>query len=331
MGSLTGMTSVGVCFPREFPAAWVTTAARSVEAMGADDLWIIEDCFYTGGVSLAAAALASTDRIRVGLGILPAVARNPAITAMELATLAGLAPGRVIGGIGHGVQSWMDQIGERTPSPLATLREVLDAVRALLRGEQVTVEGRRVRLRDVRLEVPPSPVPPVLAGVMGPKSLALAGRHADGLVLAEYPGPDYVRWAREQAAASGPFEVAAFAVAHLDTDRQRARERMAPDVLRAVTGGLVPVRALPFYDDLAAGIAARGLDAVLAAPDDWWTHLGAIGTPDDAAAHLHALADAGVDRVALFFPPDQAGWQGQLDLLRDELLPRLTGLTGLSR
>ena len=310
MGSLTGMTSVGVCFPREFPAAWVTTAARSVEAMGADDLWIIEDCFYTGGVSLAAAALASTDRIRVGLGILPAVARNPAITAMELATLAGLAPGRVIGGIGHGVQSWMDQIGERTPSPLATLREVLDAVRALLRGEQVTVEGHRVRLRDVRLEAPPSPVPPVLA---------------------EYPGPDYVRWAREQAAANGPFEVAAFAVAHLDTDRQRARERMAPDVLRAVTGGLVPVRALPFYDDLAAGIAARGLDAVLAAPDDWWTHLGAIGTPDDAAAHLHALADAGVDRVALFFPPDQAGWQGQLDLLRDELLPRLTGLTGLSR
>ena len=56
-------------------------------------------------------ALAVTERLAVGIGILPAVARNPAITAMELATLAGLAPGRVVAGIGHGVQEWMAQVG----------------------------------------------------------------------------------------------------------------------------------------------------------------------------------------------------------------------------
>ena len=79
-------------------------------------LWIIEDCFYTAGVSLAATALATTERLTVGIGILPAVARNPAITAMEIATLAGWRRGGSLAGIGHGVQSWMEQMGVRPPS-----------------------------------------------------------------------------------------------------------------------------------------------------------------------------------------------------------------------
>jgi alkanesulfonate monooxygenase SsuD/methylene tetrahydromethanopterin reductase-like flavin-dependent oxidoreductase (luciferase family) len=78
----------------------------------------------------------------VGIGILPAVARNPAVTAMEIATLCGLAPGRVLPGIGHGVQAWMQQMGVRPTSPLATLEEVLVAVRRLLDGDRVTMHGR---------------------------------------------------------------------------------------------------------------------------------------------------------------------------------------------
>ena len=83
--------------------------AERLEADGLDQLWVIEDCFYTVAPSLAAAALARADRLQVGLGILPAVARNAAVTAMEIATLERLAPGRVIAGIGHGVQTWMEQ------------------------------------------------------------------------------------------------------------------------------------------------------------------------------------------------------------------------------
>ena len=75
-----------MCFDRNYPAAAVGEFAQRLEAGGVDQLWIIEDCFYTAGISLAATALARTERLQVGLGILPAVARNPAITAMELAT-----------------------------------------------------------------------------------------------------------------------------------------------------------------------------------------------------------------------------------------------------
>ena len=134
--------SVGMCFPQEFPPSLVREFAQRLDVGGAEQLWIIEDCFFTAGVSLAATALAVTERLTVGLGILPAVARNAAITAMELATLYGLAPGRVLPGIGHGVQSWMEQIGVRPQSPLTALEEVITTVRRLLDGETVTFHGR---------------------------------------------------------------------------------------------------------------------------------------------------------------------------------------------
>ena len=118
-------------------------------------------------------------------------ADGKAIAAMELATLANLAPGRLLAGIGHGVQEWMEQMGARTSSPLTTLEEVITVVRRLLHGDTVTFEGREVSMRDVALDAPPSEVPPLLAGVRGPKSLALAGRVADGVVLAEGAGPTY--------------------------------------------------------------------------------------------------------------------------------------------
>ncbi|HET9655169.1 MAG TPA: LLM class flavin-dependent oxidoreductase [Kineosporiaceae bacterium] len=309
------MPALGVCFPREFAPADLLPSARAIERAGVDDLWVVEDCFFTAAPSLAAAALVGTERINVGVGILPGVVRNPAITAMELATLAELAPGRLIGGIGHGVQEWMAQIGARQPSPLTALSEVLDAVRALLRGERVSVEGRFVRLQDVQLDRPPQPVPPVLAGVFGPKSLALAGRHADGLVLADWPVPDYVRTALRLAGGADGFPVTAFAPASLDADRAVARLRVAGELAASVLRGPGTLRALPFYDELATRVQADGTEAVLRMPDDWWLQCGAIGTPDDAAAHVRALADAGADRVTLFLPPDRSAWQAQLALV----------------
>ena len=216
-----------MCFPRELPAGMVVEFAQRLEAGGADELWLIEDCFYTTGPSLAAAALARTERLNVGIGILPAVARTAAMTAMEIATLAALAPGRVTAGIGHGVQPWMEQMGVRPASPLTALGEVIAAVKRLLAGETVDVHGDYVTLRDVTLDQPPHPVPPVLAGVRGPRSLAVAGAVADGVVLAELTGPTAIREAIAQAAPTRPFEVVVYSPVCIDDDRQAARAVMA--------------------------------------------------------------------------------------------------------
>jgi 5,10-methylenetetrahydromethanopterin reductase len=301
------------CFDRTFPPALVTQFARRLEAAGAQQLWVIEDCFYTAGVSLAASALAVTSQLTAGLGILPAVARNPAITAMEIATLCGLAPGRVLPGIGHGVQEWMGRMGARTPSPVTTLAEVITVVRRLLRGERVSMDGSHVHLDGVQLDRPPMPVPLVLAGVNGPKSLAMAG--ADR----RRTGPSRRNWAHGRTRRPPPGR------RRRRVPRRGARQAMrGPRAGHRVPGdGAVPRRATrpcgstpsraAFYDDLATRYATRDADALATIPADWWGQIGPIGTLDDARAHLDALASAGASSIALVPEPDAAAALAQLD------------------
>ncbi len=301
-----------MCFDRSFPPAAIVEFAERLDLGGVDQLWVIEDCFYTAGISLAATALARTDRLEVGLGILPAVARNPAITAMEIATLAELAPGRVLAGIGHGVQDWMDQMGARTPSPLTTLEEVLTTVRALLAGETVDVEGREVAMRGVALDRPPTVVPPVLAGVRGPKSLALAGRVCDGVVLAEGAGPTYVRESIAHAGDPDGFHVSVFTALCLIDDAPTAHRVMAPFVAGLLEHPQDAIRAHPHFDEMRERFAARGVDGIVDMPAEWWIDVGAIGDMDAVMAHVGALADAGAGDVALFPGPD-------VDIAREDL------------
>ena len=93
--------ALGVRLPRDLPVDRVREFAVRADALGFDELWVIEDCFFRGGVAQASAVLAWTERIRVGIGILPAAVRDAAFTAMEAATLAELFPGRVDVGMDH--------------------------------------------------------------------------------------------------------------------------------------------------------------------------------------------------------------------------------------
>jgi 5,10-methylenetetrahydromethanopterin reductase len=302
-----------MCFDRTFPAPFVVEVAERLERDFVDELWIIEDCFYTAGISLAATALARTERLTVGLGILPAVARTAAITAMEVATLAALAPGRVIAGIGHGVQEWMAQMGARTESPLTTLEETIVAVRQLLRGDEASTAGRHVFLDRVRLDAPPAVVPPVLAGVRGPKSLAMAGRVADGLVLAEGTGPIALQAALREAQALEGFNVAVFSPLSVMASRADARRVMTPLFVGLIAAKVPPLLALPYFDEMAKMVTDDGPAGLMAMPDDWWLQLGAVGTLDDAVAHVAALGDAGASSVALFPAPIADVARGQLN------------------
>jgi alkanesulfonate monooxygenase SsuD/methylene tetrahydromethanopterin reductase-like flavin-dependent oxidoreductase (luciferase family) len=303
---------VGMCFDRSLPAPFIVEVAERLEHAAVDELWVIEDCFYTAGISLAATALAHTERLTVGLGILPAVARNPAVTAMELATLANLAPGRLLAGIGHGVQDWMEQMGARTASPLTTLDEVITVVRRLLHGDKVTFDGSEITMRDVALDAPPAVAPPVLAGVRGPKSLELAGRVADGVVLAEGAGPTYVAESITRAAPAGDFRVSVFTALAIADDAATARRSMAPFVAGLLDGANPALLAHPHIDEIRERFTVRGVDGIAELPTQWWLEFGAIGTFDDAVRHAEALADAGADDVAFFPGPT-------IDLTREDL------------
>lgn len=207
-----GDPALGFVVRPELPPERLPALAREVEAAGFDELWLWEDCFLGGGIASASVALAATQRIPVGLGIMPAPVRSAAFAAMEIAALARLYPGRILPGFGHGPADWMRQIGAKPKSPLTLLEETVTAVRALLAGEEVDVDGRYVRLDRVRLDHPPEVVPPVYTGVRRERSLALSGRVADGTILAELASVPYVEWARAQIAATRPHRLTVYAL-----------------------------------------------------------------------------------------------------------------------
>ncbi|MEA9986002.1 LLM class flavin-dependent oxidoreductase [Subtercola sp. RTI3] len=290
--------------PRDLPAGRVVEFAQRADALGFDELWVVEDCYFRGGIAQAAVALASTPRIHVGLGILPAGARNTAFVTMEIATLAELFPGRVTAGIGHGMPVWMREVGAWPASPLALLGETLRGMRELLRGQRVTADGRYVQLSGVQLENAPSIVPAVLAGVRGPKSLALAGRHADGTVLAEPVTPEYLAAALDSIAARGPHRIVAYNVAAVDDDAVVARNLARPALEWVGEPDWAPhIIPLDFAADFAAlrTRSASRAEFVAALPDAWVDRLAIVGTVPDARASLARLHDAGAHSV-VFIP-----------------------------
>jgi alkanesulfonate monooxygenase SsuD/methylene tetrahydromethanopterin reductase-like flavin-dependent oxidoreductase (luciferase family) len=189
-------STIGVVFRPQSPPEDLQAAVTAADQAGIDELWLWEDCFLEGGLTAAAAALAWSTRLRVGVGLLPVPLRNPALVAMEVATLARLWPGRFICALGHGVQEWMHQVGAGVESPMTLLREHTSAVRALLDGDTVTVAGRYVHLDGVALDWPPPEAPTLLLGARGPKTIRLAGETADGVLLDSVVDPDVVRRAR---------------------------------------------------------------------------------------------------------------------------------------
>ncbi len=265
-----------------------------------DELWVWEDCFAESGVASATAALAATRHLSVGLGLMPVPLRNVALTAMEVATVHRMFPGRFLPGIGHGVQEWMGQVGAGVASPLTLLEEYAVALRRLLDGEEVAVDGRYVRLDRVRLRWPPTGRAPLLMGGTGPRTLRLCGRLGDGLLLGNTHTPSEVASAREQAASG--------------------RENGVP---RSWPGGDVPSLVTILIAATGAGAQAR-VDAELprwgCRPDP---QRAVAGDASAVAAAVDRLADAGATTVVVQPTEDEPDLEALVGFLSEQVRPLL--------
>lgn len=217
-----------------------------------DELWLWEDCFLESGFSTAAAALAWSESLTVGIGLIPVPLRNVAITAMEIATLDRLFPGRLRLAVGHGVQEWMGQVGARVPSPLGLMREYLPTLRALLAGEQVSTTGQYVSLDRVKLDWPPAAQPPILMGAVGPRSMALCGEVADGILIDSITTADGIREALslmaegwQASGRSGDPQVAAYTRTYGEDEQEFLAEVVAQVVTDRFQAGATTVVLQP--------------------------------------------------------------------------------------
>ncbi|MGZ8803764.1 MAG: LLM class flavin-dependent oxidoreductase [Microbacterium sp.] len=266
------MRRIGAIFTPYSPPEALRGAALAAEEAGVPELWLWEDCFRESAFSAASAVLAWTTTLRVGIGVAPMPLRNVAITAMEIATLERLFPGRLIPGVGHGVLSWMAQVGARVASPLTLMSEYVPALRSLLAGDEVTVAGRYVTLEGVRLDWPPAQAPVVVAGGEGPKTVRLTGRVADGTVLPGGSNPEKV--ARTRALAQE---------GRMDAGRDESHELV---VFVAAAFGGFEARAALAQDML------RNADAV----DE---SLMVAGSPEHVAKAIEPFFAAGATSVIL--------------------------------
>ena len=110
------MVTLAAIFPPSQPPERLGAVAAAADSAGLEQLWIWEDCFAESGIATAAAIFAATRRVTVGIGLLPVPLRNVALTAMEIATLSRLFPGRLTPGVGHGCWTgWARPAPGRTP------------------------------------------------------------------------------------------------------------------------------------------------------------------------------------------------------------------------
>jgi 5,10-methylenetetrahydromethanopterin reductase len=305
---------VGVILGSALTPEQIPRAGELAEELGFAAAWISEDYFFTGGIASAATVLARTTQIDVGLGIVSALSRHPALLAMEISTLARMHPGRVIPAVGLGLPRWMAQMGLTPESSLAAVRAAVTNLRLLLSGQEVTTSDGPFSYDQIKLTHPlPDAHPPVWMGVSGPAMLRLAGEIADGVVISVMAGVHYIRWARERLAEGATrtgrdadaIAMNVFAFMSVDEDPARAKAAARHSLAYYLSGrpdGPVP-GAYGITEELQR-LAADGADAVeQRMPEQWVDDLAVAGDPDECAAKIKRLLDAGADQVSLYACP----------------------------
>jgi 5,10-methylenetetrahydromethanopterin reductase len=182
------------------PAAGVAGEAARAERLGYHriGIWDSPALFREPWVTVTATALA-TSTVRLGTWVTNPITRHPAVVAAAASTLDELAPGRIYIGIGSGgTGAWNLGLGTAT---LAGLEHYVAALRALMRTGEAEYEGARITM--------PWAAPrhvPIIVAAHGPKSLRLAGRIGDGVIVGLGITPDVVASALARV-ADGAAEV----------------------------------------------------------------------------------------------------------------------------
>ena len=279
----------------------------AAERLGFGSVWSSEVAAADAFIPLAAIAR-ETERVRLGVAVVPAGTRPAALLAMQAAALAALSDGRFVLGVGASsrtiVESWMDS-GPYLPAQ-TRVRETIEVLRRILTGERTSFRGETVSVDGFSLEAPPAWVP-LLVGALRPGSYRLAGEIADGVVatLVAPEGlaalvPELERGAREAGRDPAELEVACRIVVALDEDSAELRR-----ALRRMLGAYssVPAYAASFtaqgfaeeVDAIRAAWRDRDREAAVAQVSErMLTRLTVLGPEEACVARLREYAAAGV-------------------------------------
>jgi 5,10-methylenetetrahydromethanopterin reductase len=290
--------------------------AKRAENRGFDSVWVAETRMTRDGFVPLAAIAVSTERMRVGTGIVNVYTRGPVVIAISFVALEELAPGRVQMGLGPGSPLVLAPQGHTFERPLTRLREYCSVIPRLIRGEEVSYEGEAVRLAGAHVEDllsdrselgGPRTRLPLWLGVTGPKALEYAGEVADGVMLNVCLSTDYVkdaltrieRGARSAGRSLDDIEIAmglATSPNEVSEEGKRGAARfialyltLFPNIARVsgVDEGVLNATRRAFEE--------QGLEAAAEhVGDDLVDRLAVGGTPEECRARLDEYRTAGV-------------------------------------
>lgn len=279
-------------------------ALRELVDLGYTDVWSSEADGSDGFTPLALAA-AWAPELRLGVAIIPAFTRGPALMAQSAAALADAAPGRFVMGIGSSsnviVERWN---GIPFREPYKQTRDMVRFLREAFTGEKVTRDFESFSVDGFRLGIRPEQAPPILVAGLREGMLRLAGREGDGAIINWLAATDVAKVAAIVHAQGENKEIVAriFVCPSTDADKVREQARFA---IAAYLN--VPVYAefhrwlgreqlQPMWQAWSQGDRKAALAAI---PDSVVDELIIHGSPEACRDHIARYVDGGVTTPAL--------------------------------
>jgi probable F420-dependent oxidoreductase len=274
--------------------------------LGYTDAWSAET---NGADAFTPLALASqwAPRLRLGPAIVPVYTRGPGLLAQQAATLAELAPGRFVFGIGTSSQAIVERWnGIPFDEPYKRVRDTLRFLRRALAGEKVTAEYDTFTVKGFKLDLVPAEPPRIVLAALRPGMLRLAAREADGAIT-NWLAPHDVPKVRAELGPDPELLARIFVCPTEDADEAR---RIGRWMIAAYM--TVPVYAA-FHDWLGRGAALEPLHKAWAAgdrkgaleviPDEVVDDLIVHGSPERCRARVKEYVDNGLSTPILAIVP----------------------------
>lgn len=275
--------------------------AKRAEGLGFDTLWM-PNIFSWDAINVLSIVGRETERIELGTAVVPSYPRHPMALAQQALTAGAASGGRFTLGIGLSHKIVIeDMFGLSYEKPARHMREYLEVLTPLLRGEPAKFEGQQYRVKG-GIQVPGGAPVPLVVAALGEVMLGLAGRLTDGTIT-WMTGPKtleshivpVLRAAAQRAGRPAPRVVAGLPIA-LTQNPAKAREKMSE--IFAMYGMLPSYRAMLDREgsEGPAGVALVGDEAELRAQIG---RLRDIGVTDFDAA-ITPVEDGASERTLEF-------------------------------
>jgi probable F420-dependent oxidoreductase len=279
---------------------------RQLVELGYTDIWSAETDGTDGFTPLALAA-AWEPELRLGVAIIPAYTRGPALLAQSVASMAEAAPGRFQFGLGTSsdviVSRWNNA---EFVEPYRRVRDTIRFLRSALAGEKIDHEYDTFTVRGFRLSRPVEQPPPIFLAALRPGMLRLAGREADGAIINWLSAED-VATVVPEIGADIPVAARIFVCPSEDVETVRmvGRRMIAAYLNVGVYAefhrwlGRGPMLE-PMWEAWQAGDRKRALEVI---PDEVVDALIVHGSFDECRRHLGRYVANGVDIPAVAVVP----------------------------